>query len=325
MRSAVFNKLSILFMRLAMLTMGLLSQAHAAGGMPVRLIVPYPAGGPTDIVARTIAPALGAELNQTIVIDNRAGASGSIGAGVVARAAPDGNTLMLNTSIHTILPHLMKLPNDAIKDFTALAQVNSIPFVLVANKDLPYKTVPELIAYAKAHPGEINYATNSAGSASHMAAELFRRAAGIDIRHVPYKGSAPALTDLVGGQVQIMFEQGPSVAPFLKSGQLQALGVTSPARTLNNPELPTLAESGLKDFSYSNWQGIWAPAGLPPAVAKRLVEALQRALEHPEVQQKLRALGTEPASRYGADFQAFVKQQFDQQGALIKSAGIKLD
>ncbi len=322
MRSPVFQMLSSILLGL---TLGLAGQAWSASGVPLRLIVPYPAGGPTDIVARTVAPALGAALDQTVIIDNRAGASGSIGAGTVARSAPDGNTLLLNTSIHTILPHLTKVPNDAIKDFTPLAQVNSIPFVLVANKDLPYKTVPELIAYAKAHPGQINFATNSAGSASHMAAELFARAAGIEMRHIPYKGSAPALTDLVGGQVQIMFEQGPSVAPFLKSGQLRALAVTSPARTLNNPELPTLAELGLKDFSYSNWQGIWGPAGLPPNVTKRLIDALQKALTQPEVQQKLRALGTEPANRYGSDFETFVKQQFDQQGTLIKSAGIKIE
>jgi tripartite-type tricarboxylate transporter receptor subunit TctC len=299
--------------------------AQAQAGASTRLIVPYPAGGPTDVVARVIAQPIAEELGRSVVVENRAGASGTIGAGVVARAAPDGSTLMLNTSIQVILPHLMKLPYDSSKDFTPIAQVNSIPFILVVNKDLPFKTVAELVAYAKANPGKLNYATNSAGSASHVAAEQFKKIAGISLTHVPYKGSAPALTDLVGGQVQLMFEQGPSVLPFLQNGRLRALAVTSTARTAIAPDVPTFAETGYPSFVYSNWQGIWAPGGMSPAAAEQLAAAVRRALQKPAVRQRLQELGTEPSTLAGADFQKFAQQQDELVGAIVQQAQIKLD
>jgi tripartite-type tricarboxylate transporter receptor subunit TctC len=299
--------------------------ALAQDAQTVRLVTPYPAGGPTDVIARVIAQPLGEELGHPVLVDNKAGASGTIGAAEVARSAPDGNTLLMNTSIQVILPHLRKLPYDALADFTPIGQINSIPFILVINKDLPFKTVGELVAYAKAHPGKLNFASNSSGSASHLAAEQFKKIAGIDIVHVAYKGSAPALTDLVGGQVQMMFEQGPSVLSFLKGGQLRALAVTHPQRTAVAPDVPTFAEAGYPAFVYSNWQGIWAPGRMTPENADRLSAALGRALQRPAVRQRLRELGTEPSSLTGPEFRSFVQQQYQSVGGLVRAANVKLD
>jgi tripartite-type tricarboxylate transporter receptor subunit TctC len=268
---------------------------------------------------------LGEELGRSVVIDNRAGASGTIGAGLVSRAAPDGATLLFNTSIQVILPHLMKLPYDSVNDFTGVGQINAIPFVLVVNKDLAFRTVADLVSYASKNPGTLNFASNSSGSASHLAAEQFKSLAGIQMTHIPYKGSAPAITDLIAGQVQLMFEQGPSVLPFLKSGQLRALAVTSPQRTTITPDVPTFAEAGYPAFVYSNWQGVWAPRDMPPDVSDRLIGAFQRTLERPEVHKKLLELGTEPARLTGKAFDAFVRQQNDLMGQIVKSANVKLD
>jgi tripartite-type tricarboxylate transporter receptor subunit TctC len=299
--------------------------ASAQAVQATKLIVPYPAGGPTDVVARAIAQPISEELGRPVVVENRSGASGTIGAGSVARSAPDGGTLMLNTSIQVILPHLMKLPYDSAKDFTPIAQVNSIPFILVVNRDLPFRNVTELVAFAKANPGKLNFATNSAGSASHLAAEQFKKIAGITLTHVPYKGSAPALTDLVGGQVQLMFEQGPSVLPFLQNGRLRALAVTSPARAAIAPDVPTFGEAGYPAFVYSNWQGIWAPGGMAPATAEALAAAVRRALQKPAVRQRLIDMGTEPSALAGAEFQKFAEQQDEMVGTIVRQANIKLD
>ena len=298
--------------------------AHAQQGQPMRLVVPYPAGGPTDVVARVMVRPLAQELGRPVIVENRAGASGTIGAGAVARAPGDTNLLLINTSIHINLPHLTKVPYDTLGDFTPIGQINSIPFILVINKDLPFRNLADLIAYAKANPGRLNFATNSPGAASHLAAEQFKRLAGVDLVHVPYKGSAPAITDLIGGQVQMMFEQGPSVASFLKSGQLRALAVTSATRSNVAPDVPTFAEAGLP-FSYTNWQGIWAPPGLSEEAVSRLTTALRKVLQQPEVRQRLQDMGTEPSSLTGRDFAAFVKQQHDSIGEVVRFANIKID
>lgn len=298
--------------------------ARGQESQPVRLVTPYPAGGPADVVARAIAQPLAEELGRPVVVDNRAGASGTIGAGAVARSAPDGTMLLFNTSIQVALPHLMKLPYDTLKDFTPIGQINSIAFILVVNKDLPFRTLADLVAFAKAHPGKLNYATNSAGGASHLAAEQFKKLAGIDIVHVPYKGSAPAITDLIGGQVQLMFEQGPSVSPFLKAGQLRALAVSSPQRSALVPDIPTFVELGFP-FTYSNWQGIWAPGRMPEDTAARLSAALQRALQQPALRARLVELGTEPSTVSGSEFRTFVEQQYEIAGSVVRSSGMKLD
>jgi len=300
-------------------------QARAEDATPVRLVTPYPAGGPTDVVARVIAQPLSEELGRPVIVDNRAGASGTIGAGAVARAAPDGTSLLINTSIHVILPHLMTLPYDSVKDFTPLAQINTIPFVLVVNKDLPFKSVADVIAYAKDHPGKLNYASASLGSSSQLAAEQFKKLAGIDITHVPYKGSAPAITDMIAGRVEMMFEQGPSIFSFLKGDRLRALAVTSAERSKALPDLPTFAEIGYPELTYSNWQGVWGPPKMSAQLVEKLVSALHRTMQRPSVRQRLIELGTEPSDLVGPAFQSFTKQQSEYVGSIVKSAKVKLE
>lgn len=298
--------------------------AGAQDANTVRLVTPYPAGGPTDVVARVLARPLSEELGKSVVVDNRSGASGTIGAGHVARSSADASVLLINTSIQVILPHLTKLPYDTLADFTPIGQVNTIPFILVINKNLPFTNLAELIRFAKRNPGKLNYASNSAGSASHLAAEQFKAIAGVRLVHIPYRGSAPAITDLIGGQVQLMFEQGPSISSYLKSGQLRALAVTSVKRSGVAPEVPTFTEEGIP-FVYTNWQGIWAPPGLPPATTSRLTTALKNVMARPDVRQRLSELGTEPSTLVGDDFDAFVKQQYRVAGDIVRAANVKLD
>lgn len=298
--------------------------ARAQDANTVRLVTPYPAGGPTDVVARVLARPLSEELGKSVVVDNRTGASGTIGAGNVARSSPDGSVLLLNTSIQVILPHLTKLPYDTLADFTPIGQVNTIPFILVVNKNLPFRNLAELVTYAKRNPGKLNYASNSSGSASNLAAEQFKRLAGVSLVHIPYRGSAPAIADLIGGQVQLMFEQGPSISAYLKSGQLRALAVTSLRRSGFAPDVPTFTEEGYP-FVYSNWQGIWAPPGLSAATTSRLTAALRNVMARPDVRQRLSDLGTEPSTLVGDDFDAFVKQQYQAVGDIVRAANVKLD
>lgn len=299
-------------------------RAVASDTSAVRLITPYPAGGPTDVIARVIAQPLSEELKRPVVVDNRAGASGTIGAGHVAKAAPDGSTLLINTSIHVTLPHLRQLPFDAVRDFTPLAQVNSIAFLLVVNKDAPFQTVEDIVNFARSNPGKLNYATNSPGGASHLAAELFQKQAGVKLTHIPYKGSAPAITDLIGGQVQLMFEQGPSVLPFLQSGQLRAIAATGAKRAAIAPDVPTFVEAGYPEFVFNNWQGIWGPAGIPADVKNSLVKALERTLQRPAVIKRLTDLGTNPENVTGDDFKNFVAKQYELLGAIVAEGDIKL-
>jgi tripartite-type tricarboxylate transporter receptor subunit TctC len=298
--------------------------AGAQDANTVRLVTPYPAGGPTDVVARTLARPLSEELGRSVVVDNRSGASGTIGAGHVARSSADANVLLINTSIQVILPHLPKLPYDTLADFTPIGQVNTIPFILVINKNLPFTNLADLIRYAKRNPGKLNYASNSSGSASHLAAEQFKAITGVSLVHIPYMGSAPAITDLIGGQVQLMFEQGPSISAYLKSGQLRALAVTSLKRSGFAPDVPTCTEEGVP-FVYTNWQGIWAPPGLPAATTSRLTAALRNVMARPDVRQRLTELGTEPSTLVGDDFDAFVKQQYRAVGDIVRTANVKLD
>jgi tripartite-type tricarboxylate transporter receptor subunit TctC len=212
---------------------------------PVRIVVPYPPGGPTDVIVRVIGNRLTESLGQQVVIENKAGASGMIGAELVSKSPPDGYTLLVNPSIHVILPSLVpKMPFDAIKDFTHITLLVSVPLFLVVNNNLPVKNVKDLITYAKANPGKLNFASSSSGSSSQLAGEQFKLLAGVEMQHIPYKGSTPALTDIMGGQVQMMFDSTPSAMPFVKSGKLRALAVTTAKRTGAAPEIPSMAESG---------------------------------------------------------------------------------
>jgi tripartite-type tricarboxylate transporter receptor subunit TctC len=294
---------------------------------PVRIVVPYPPGGPTDVIVRVIANRLTETLGQSVVVENRAGASGMIGAELVAKAAPDGYTLLVNPSIHVILPSLIpKMPFDAIKDFTHITLLVSVPLFLVVNNSLPVKNVRDLIAYAKANPGKLNFASSSSGSSSQLAGEQFKLFAGVEMQHIPYKGSTPALTDVMGGQVQMMFDSTPSALPFVKSGKLRALAVTTAKRTQAAPDIPSMAESGLPGFDHSNWYGVWGPPGMPREIVNKLTAAIAATMQKKDVRDRLVELGADPVDGVTpAQFEAYAQSELARFAKIVKQAGVKME
>ena len=304
--------------------------AHAADrwpDRPIHFVVPYPAGGPLDAVARLTAQKVSADVGQPIVVENRPGAGGNIGAEYVARAAPDGYTLLLGAvATHAINPTLYAhIPYDAQKDFEPVTQIASTPNVLIVNPSLPVHSVREFIAYAKAHPGTLNFGSGSTGSAGHLAGELFKRMAGIDMTHVPYKGAAPAMTDLIAGQVQLMFDNLASALTQIKAGKVRALAVTTAKRTPLAPDLPTIAESGLPGFDINTWFGLFVPAKTPQPVVQRLHDEFVKALNAPDVREKMLALGAEPVGNTPAQFAAYIKSESEKYAKVIKASGAKVD
>ena len=253
---------------------------------PIRLVVGYAAGGPADSAARLIAPVLAADLGQPVVVDNRPGAGGSMGGDLVAKAAPDGLMLFFAASpTMTISPHLLKaMPFDPLRDLTPVAPLLSFSNVLVVNKKQPFRTVPELVAYARAHPGKLAYGSAGVGATNHLSAELFARRAGIQLTHVPYKGNAPALADLIGGHIQLMFDIIGSARSVVRSGQVRALAVTSSERNPSLPEVPTFQEVGIPDFEVSGWYALYGPPRLPPEQVERLNAAARKALKQARLQ-----------------------------------------
>jgi len=253
-----------------------LAQGTAYPTKPVRLVVPFPPAGTTDIIARAAAQKLSEAWGQQVVVDNRPGAAGNIGSELVSKAAPDGYTLEMGTvGTHAINPSLYaKMPYDHVRDFVPIVLVAGVPNVLVVNPSLPVNSVQELIAYAKANPGKINFASSGSGTSIHLSGEMFRTITGVDITHVPYKGSAPALTDLMGGQVQIMFDNLPSSLAFIKAGKLKALAVTSATRATALPDVPTMVEAGVPGFEASSWFGMLAPAGTSGSPHRRRRKSL---------------------------------------------------
>src|SRR5437763_3195304 len=266
--------------------------AQSMAGRQIRLIVPFPAGGPTDIVARPFAQMLGDALKSVVVIDNRGGAGGSLGADAVAKSAPDGRTLLMATvGTHAINPALYKkLPCDAERDFTPIALVAMAPVTIVVHPSQPVSNVAELVALAKKMPGKLNYGSAGVGTPGHLTGEMFKAIAGIDIQHVPYKGSAPAVTDLIGGQIQIMFDPLQSVLSNVQGGKLRALAVSSKARSPVFPAVPTVAESGYDTFETTAWWGVFAPAKLPDALTASLVEEVARIARSDGFRNKLEPL-----------------------------------
>ena len=319
------------FLRLVVLALSLAACALAAAqdypSRPVRIIVPYPPGGPTDVIVRVVGNRLSESLGQPVIIENRAGASGMIGAELVAKAAPDGYTLLVNPSIHVILPSLVaKMPFDAIKDFTHVTLLVSVPLFLVVNNSLPVKNVKDLIAYAKANPGKLNFASSSGGSSSQLAGEQFKLFAGVEMQHIPYKGSTPALTDVMGGQVQMMFVSTPSAMPFVKSGKLRALAVTTAKRTQAAPDIPSMAEAGLPGFDHSNWYGVWGPQGMPREVVAKLSAAIAATMQKKDVRDKLVELGADPVDGVSpAQFEAYAQSELARFAKIVKQAGVKLE
>ncbi|OZI22373.1 ABC transporter substrate-binding protein [Bordetella genomosp. 7] len=290
---------------------------------PISLVVPFPAGSGTDAVGRIFAAELGNILGQQVVVENKPGANATIAAQYVARAKPDGYTLFVTTNTsHSAVPFLMKnVSYDPVKDFTPIARGGNLPFLLVVNPQRPYKSVQELIRHARENPGRVTYATGN--STGIVAGATLARRAGIDILHVPYKGTPQALTDLVGGQVDFMFTDLASGLPFVQSGQLRALAVSTAQRSSIAPDLPSMREAGVKDFDLNSWNGYFGPAGMPPEIVARLNAAINQIVSDPQVRQRLAGLGFDAFSGTPESFATFVSEQLDLWGTLIKDAGIQ--
>jgi len=293
---------------------------------PVRIVVGFSAGGSTDVVARILAKELSEELGQSFVVENKPGGGSNIAASEVARAKPDGYTLLMVAVTSAINETLYRnLDFSLVKDFAPVALGVKVPNVLVVNPSVPAKTVKELVDYAKANPGKLAFASSGSGTSIHMAGELFKIQAGVDAMHVPYKGSAPAITDLIGGQVHFMFDNMPSAWPHVQAGKLRALAVTTSERSKSAPDLPTMAESGFKDFDVSSWFGLIAPAGTPADVVDKLNAAVQKALDKPEVQKRFTDLGAVWQHTTPAEFGAFIKSEVDQWRTVVQASGAKVD
>ena len=315
----------------AALCLAAASPAHAEAypTKPVKLVVPYPPGGPTDIVARVVAQKLSEQTGQQFIVDNRPGAGGNTGAELVARSAPDGYTLLIATTAHAINPSLFKnLGYRLTKDLAPVSLLTSGPLVIVANPALPAKNVAELVALAKTKPGQLNFASSGNGQSTHLAAELFASMAGVKMTHIPYKGSAPALTDVMGGQAQLMFDTMLSSMPHVKGGKLKALAVTSAQRSPAAPDVPTVAESGvpgLQGYEAIAWNGLLAPAGTPPEVVARLNAELKKALTLPEVKDKFAAQGFAAAWNTPEAFGGFMNTEVEKWAQVVKVSGATVD
>ena len=294
---------------------------------PVRMVVPFPAGGTVDAVARGIAQKLAEALRQPFVVDNRAGGAGSIGSEAVARAAPDGYTLLMGTaSTHGSNPAVQKaLPYDAVRDFAPVILVASTPYILVVHPSLPATTVAELLALARAQPARLNYGSYGAGSSNHLASELFRALTGVDIVHVPYKGGAPALADLLAGQVQMMFDVFATSGPQLRSGKLRLLGVGAARRSTLAPDAPTLAEAGVNGFEAGTFFGLFAPAATPRPLVARLNEEANRALMLPDVRERLAAAGAEPGGGSPEQLGQAVATEVAKWTRLVRERNLRFD
>ena len=292
---------------------------------PVRWVSPWPAGGANDIFSRAIAQKLSDAFGQPVVVDNRAGAAGAIGTEHVAKSAADGYVLTLGSSpTHAIAPSLNPaLPYDPLRDFAAVTLVAVVPNVLVVNPSLPAKSVRELIALAKAKPGALNFGSAGNGTSQHLSAELFKVLASVDMVHVPYKGTAPALADLLAGQVQLAFDNIPALLPHIQSGKLRALAVTSAARSQALPDLPTVAETGLPGYDASVWFGVFVPAGTPRPVINRLHGEINKALAAPDLKARMASMGAEVSGMGPDEFREFWRREIPKWAEVVKAANIK--
>ena len=301
--------------------------AQAYPSRPIHLVVPFPAGGPTDIVARPLAQKLSEQLGQPVIIDNRGGAGGSIGAAVVAQAAPDGYTLLMATvgtqAINTSL--YARLPYDALNDFAPVSLVARAPVALVAHPSVPANSVAGLIALSKSLPAGLTFGSAGSGTPGHLSGEIFRSRTGAVIIHVPYKGSAPAIQDLVGGQIQLMFDPVQSVLPLIRSGRAKALAISSAKRSSVLPEVPTMVESGVPGEATTAWWGVVAPAKTPREIVVRLHREIEKALAASDVRDKLLAIGIEPGAMLPDEFSAFIRAETERWGQAVRASGAKVD
>ena len=300
-------------------------QAYPA--RPIRLVVPFPPGGAVDFYARVVQQPLSEALGQQLVIDNKAGASGMVGAESVAKSPPDGYTLLLGNiaSLAINVGLYAKMPYDPLKDLTPIVRTVDVNYVLVVHPSVPANTVPELVAYAKANPGKLSYGSAGSGSLPHLGTELFKAQTGIDMLHVPYKGGGPMVTDLLGGTVQVVIGDQANLMPHVQSGKLRALAVATPKRSPNSPNLPTIAESGLPGYDSTAWQGLAGPAGLPPDVVKRLNEAFNMVMAMPAVRDKLTGGGLEVVGGTPEQFARFIAAEITKWTKIAKDVGAKVD
>lgn len=293
---------------------------------PIRLIVPFPPGGGTDITARAIAQKLTERWGQQVVVDNRPGANGTIGANITAKSAPDGHTLTMISSSHAVNASLYaKLPYDLVMDLAPVTQATSQPYPLVVNPSVPAKSVKELIALAKAKPGILNYGSSGTGGLSHLSGALLASLAGINMVHIPYKGGAPSLTDVIAGQIQMLFGTLLLTNPHVKAGKLRVLAVTTAKRTPAAPELPTMMEAGVAGYEVMQWYGVLAPAKVPPAIIGKLSKEIARSLHEPDVKPRLAADGSDAVGSAPEQFGAHVRSEVAKWGKLVKQLGLKAD
>jgi tripartite-type tricarboxylate transporter receptor subunit TctC len=294
---------------------------------PIRMIVPFPPGGATDILARVVAQKLAESVGHQVVIDNRPGAGGTIGSRLMLDAQPDGYTLLTSSvSTHAIGPHLYeKPPYDPGKDFTAITELSSTPTVLMVSAKLPVSSLKELIALAKAKPGQLNYGSSGVGTQFHLSGELLKLLTGIEMSHIPYKGTALVYPDLFSGQVSILFDTLSVALPFIKSGRVQALGVTGIKRAPALPDVPTIAEAGVAGFNADLWLGVWGPAKLPRDITERLSSEIAKLLRLPDVKERLNGQGMDPVGSTPAQFAEFVRRENEQWSKVVKSAGVKAE
>ena len=313
----------------AALTLAASSAAASAQAYPhktIRMIVPFPAGGPTDIIARTVGQRLTESMGQAVVIDNRGGSGGNIGADIVAKAAPDGYTLLMAIVSFAINPSLYsKLPFDPVKDFAPITRTGAATIIFVASPSLGAKTIKDIIALAKTKPKQYNFGSPGSGTPHHLAGELLNATAGIELTHIPYKGAAPAIADLLGGQVNTAFVSLPAALPHVKAGKLVGLGITSPGRSAVAPDLPTFAEAGLGGYALENWYGALAPAGTPKDVITKLNVEIVKALQLPEVKERLTSQGFETRTSTPDEFAAFLKSEIVKWAGIVKASGAKVD
>jgi tripartite-type tricarboxylate transporter receptor subunit TctC len=303
------------------------ANAQAWPSKPIKWIVPFAPGGTTDILARTISEKLSQALGQPVIIENKPGAGGGVGAEFTAKAPADGYTIMGGTiSTHAINASLYKsLPYDPIKDFAPITLIARVPNMLVVNPDVPAKNVAELIALMKANPAKYTFASSGNGTSQHLSGELFKAMAGVDMQHIPYKGSPPALQDVVAGQVTMTFDNITTAWPLAKAGKLRALAVTTAKRSSIAPDVPTLAESGLAGYEVGSWQGAFAPAGTPPEIVKRLNAEMVKIINSPDVREKLVGLGAEPVANTPEEFGALVKTEVVKWADVVKKSGARVD
>ena len=315
--------MSKLFAAMVCAALPLVAAAQEWPAKNVTILVPFAAGGTVDIVARTVGQRLGAELGKTFIVDNRGGAGGSIATTAMVRSPPDGYTLLFHHQGLVFNAALYDLPYDTARDVVPVAYIGATPNVLVVNKDVPVKSVHDFLGLARAKPGSINYGSGGVGSAGHLPLELLQSMAGLKMQHVPYKGSGPAIADLIGGQIQAMLLTIPAVMPYLEAGTLRPIATSGAKRSPALPNLPTLAEAGVAGFDYAPWYGVFAPAGTPPAVVRKIHDSINKVISEPEIRDKLARQGLEVRAMSREEFAALVIADLPRWAQVIKALGIK--